>query len=173
MTSAPAATIASAWATAWGGDRNAPPSEKLSGVTLRMPITTARCVRWDCRMSSSVTDMTIARLGARPRPKVVLTVSSGRRVRLAGFGDRVRPGLAAPGRPGTPWAAASRTALAAGPLAVQQVGHGGLVQHLALDDPADLLAAERLVLQQRLGERVDLLAVRLQQRPWCRARPRP
>jgi len=40
MIAAPASCIAAAWARASSGSsRNLPPSEKLSGVTLRMPTT--------------------------------------------------------------------------------------------------------------------------------------
>src|SRR5690242_4863136 len=40
--SAPCSAMALAWAIAVAGSRNLPPSEKESGVTLRMPITTGR-----------------------------------------------------------------------------------------------------------------------------------
>ncbi len=46
-----------AWAMAASASRNRPPSEKLSGVTFRMPITTARPVRCEFRMSSNVADI--------------------------------------------------------------------------------------------------------------------
>src|SRR4249920_2558284 len=40
--SAPCLAISAAWAMALAGSRNWPPSEKESGVTLRMPITNGR-----------------------------------------------------------------------------------------------------------------------------------
>src|SRR6185312_13580612 len=70
MMSAPWRAMTAAWATALSGSRNSPPSEKESGVTLRMPMTSGRPSE---RRAESVAAGDFSAAGAgRPRLRALL-----------------------------------------------------------------------------------------------------
>src|SRR5262249_23503687 len=83
---APSAASCSAWATADFGSRNRPPSEKLSGVTLTMPISSGCCGNWSARVRSC---QVFARC-ERSMPLMVAWWRSARENQLTDKGPRAR-----------------------------------------------------------------------------------